>query len=131
MIYTAIMLSIFACNEKETDSATDETSTEEPSEPSATEPETTEPETTEPETTEPSEEPPGLAEGQALIENSCTNSCHAGANMGTYSARFPDDTTLGQVIRGQASGPMQGISAASNWSDDDMGNAILFLRTLE
>ena len=72
-----------------------------------------------------------LAAGQFAVESSCTNACHSGQNMGNRSSRFPDDTELASVIRGQIPGPMQGIGAANSWSDSDMSNAIAYMRSLE
>ena len=69
--------------------------------------------------------------GRTLFGLSYTNSCHAGADVGSLSARFPDDTELASVIRGQSGGPMGNISAASGWSDSDMANAIAYLRGIE
>ena len=69
--------------------------------------------------------------GEALITNSCTNACHAGINMGELSSRFPNDGELADVIRGEAPGPMSGIGAAANWTDEEMGSAIAYLRSIE
>ena len=127
-MYTILILSLFACQDSEKDSA--ETTTDEPASETSTEPSEPGSEaSTEP--SEPSGEENNLEAGRALVESSCTNSCHAGANMGNYSSRFPDDAELGRVIRGQSGGPMGGNTSASGWSDDDMTNAIGYMRSLE
>ena len=72
-----------------------------------------------------------LVEGQNLVQSSCTNACHSGQNMGSRSSRFADDAELASVIRGDVPGPMQGIGAATSWSDSDMTNAIAYMRSLE
>ncbi|MEC7985111.1 MAG: hypothetical protein VX278_08100 [Myxococcota bacterium] len=70
--------------------------------------------------------------GEALITESCTSSCHAGADMGGYSSRYPDDEELRSIISGEAGGPMESAGFASaSWSDDDWTDAIEYLRSLE
>jgi hypothetical protein len=69
--------------------------------------------------------------GETLITNSCTNSCHNGTDMGILSSRFSDDIELASVIRGEVSGPMSGVPAASTWSDQEVGFAIAYLRSIE
>ena len=132
-MYTILILSLFACYDNEKDSAeptTEEPTTEEPTSEASTEPSEPSSEASA-EPSEPSSEENNLEAGRALVEGSCTNSCHAGANMGNYSSRFPDDAELGRVIRGQNGGPMGGVTSANGWSDDDMTNAIGYMRSLE
>ena len=51
---------------------------------------------------------------------------------GERSSRFPDDTELASVIRGEAGGLMAPNGWASDsWTDIDMTNAIAYMRSIE